>query len=124
MNTKAVNSAAGVILAALTQNRTATGIALALDSAQLLMTPETAAELVRLRDRVTELEQQAAKERPADEDPIAYTLTDKADDVTPQVRKLRSLLAGQRAAVEDPHDSPLHHPYLLGRELPQIGGTS
>lgn len=56
MNTGAVNSAAGVILAALTQNRTATGIALALDSAQMLMTPETAAETEQLRARVAELE--------------------------------------------------------------------
>jgi hypothetical protein len=43
--------------------------------------------------------------------------------VTPQVQKLRALLAGQRAAVEDPHDSPLHHPYVLGRDLPPVGGA-
>ncbi|NUP16590.1 MAG: hypothetical protein HOZ81_10875 [Streptomyces sp.] len=48
MNTRLVNSAAGVINAALTQNRTAAGIALALDSAQLLMSPEKAAELEAL----------------------------------------------------------------------------
>lgn len=46
-----VNSAAGVINAALTQNRTAAGIALALESAQMLMTPETAAELKELREK-------------------------------------------------------------------------
>jgi hypothetical protein len=45
VNTKNVNSAAGVILAALTQNRTPAGIALALESAGLLMTPETAADM-------------------------------------------------------------------------------
>lgn len=56
MNTKLVNSAAGVILAALTQNRTAAGIALALDSAQLLVTPETLGELKRMQDRIAELE--------------------------------------------------------------------
>jgi hypothetical protein len=50
MNTKLVNSVAGVINAALTQNRTAAGIALALESAQLLMSPEKAAELVALRN--------------------------------------------------------------------------
>jgi len=44
-------------------------------------------------------------------------------DVTPQVKKLRSLLAGQRAALEDPHDSPLHHSYRLGHDLPETGGT-
>ncbi|WP_051858501.1 hypothetical protein [Streptomyces cellulosae] len=53
MNTKLVNSAAGVILAALTQNRTAASIALALDSAQLLMTPQTAAEYEQLRNDIT-----------------------------------------------------------------------
>lgn len=127
MNTKTVNSAAGVILAALTQNRTAAGIALALDSAQLLMSPDTPAELNRLGDRVLELEQMLAeKDRPVDEDPIAFVLTEQAgehcdhpnghgphgcagcgafasaddeDDVRPQVRKLRALLAGQREQV-------------------------
>lgn len=54
MNTKLINSAAGVINAALTQNRTAAGIALALDSAQLLLTPETTAELAALQARVAE----------------------------------------------------------------------
>lgn len=49
MNTNLVNSAAGVIDAALRQNRTAAGIALALESAQMLMTPETAAELAAFR---------------------------------------------------------------------------
>lgn len=50
MNARLVNTAADVILAALTQNRTAAGIALALDSAQLLQSPEKAAELVALRN--------------------------------------------------------------------------
>lgn len=45
MNTKRVNCAADVILRALTQNRTAAGIATALESAGLLMSPEKAAEL-------------------------------------------------------------------------------
>lgn len=51
-----------------------------------------------LLDRVNELEARLAEyERPADEDPIAYALADKApDDVTPQVQKLRAPLAGQR----------------------------
>ncbi|MEW2127062.1 hypothetical protein AB0891_25415 [Streptomyces sp. NPDC007259] len=25
-----------------------------------------------------------------------------------------------RALVEDPHDSPLHHTYALGRDLPEV----
>lgn len=64
MNTKLVNSAAGVILAALEQNRTAAGIALALDSARLLLTPETTGELKQLQDLVAELETQ--RERRSD----------------------------------------------------------
>jgi hypothetical protein len=46
------------------------------------------------------------------------------EDVTPQVAKLRSLLAGQRAQLEDPHDGPLAHRYRLGRDLPPVGGAS
>ena len=49
MNTRLVNTAADVILRALTQNRTAAGIALALESAQLLQSPETAAESAHYR---------------------------------------------------------------------------
>ncbi|MGW2933985.1 hypothetical protein ACWDA7_19525 [Streptomyces sp. NPDC001156] len=121
-------TASGVIRAAWSQGRIAAlsdQAAEALESAQLLMSPESAAELDQLRTRVAELEQQlAVTDRPVDEDPIAYALTDKAeaaagrcgralstgepcpdhpmphpceDDVAPRVRKLRWLLAGQRA---------------------------
>jgi hypothetical protein len=45
------------------------------------------------------------------------------EDVTPQVAKLRDLLAGQRAAVEDPHDGPLAHRYLVPRDLPPLDGA-
>ncbi|MFC7817624.1 hypothetical protein ACFUTR_23620 [Streptomyces sp. NPDC057367] len=69
MNTRRVNSAAGVILAALQQSRTPAGIALALESAGLLMTPETAndmastaAEAVRVAEEsVTELRREHAE---------------------------------------------------------------
>ena len=141
MNTGAVNSAAGVILAALTQNRTATGIALALDSAQLLMTPEMAAELERLRARVAELE--VAVESPelcADcghmED--AHS-NDGETDCTASGARLASCCCSyfiprygaaelviapvQTLSLEDPHDSPLAHTYRLGRDLPAIGGA-
>ncbi|MGW9262055.1 hypothetical protein ACWGRA_28845, partial [Streptomyces albidoflavus] len=63
--------------------------------------------LEELRARVAELEELlVAKDRPVDEDPIAHALTDKAtaleENVEPQVRRLRALLAGQRedAAAE------------------------
>lgn len=87
MNAKRVNSAAGVILAALQQNRTAAGVALSLESAQLLMTPETAAELERLRARVAELEQVIA------EAPASYVLMERAqasaDRLTAPTQALR-----------------------------------
>jgi hypothetical protein len=69
VNARLVTSAAGVIVAALKQNRTATGIALALDSARLLMTPETTAELKRLQERVAELEEKSSREPAADATP-------------------------------------------------------
>ncbi|MFF7561918.1 hypothetical protein ACFZB4_18345 [Streptomyces pseudovenezuelae] len=56
MNTRLVNTVADVINAALTQNRTAAGIAIALDSAQLLMCPDTAAELEKLREQAAAME--------------------------------------------------------------------
>ncbi|MFC9847746.1 hypothetical protein ACFWFF_01350 [Streptomyces sp. NPDC060223] len=207
MNTRLVNTAAGVINAALMQNRTAAGIALALESAQLLMSPETAAELVELRrqlesarvdgarlirseqrtaeleavlgthrkddqaelerlrarvaelevglpvmqkalfkalDRVAELERRIEAEEcrcpePAplcegcrckchtppregtvDEDPIVFALTPKAEAA---VDRLTALLAPTQALREDAHDSPLHHDYRVGRDLPESGGA-
>lgn len=49
MNTRAINAASGVILAAQQQSRLAAGIALALDAAGLLNSPEHAAEHAELR---------------------------------------------------------------------------
>jgi len=62
MNTKLVNSAAGVINAALTQNRTAAGIALALESAGLLMSPEAAADIASVSTDAAGVAEQAVKE--------------------------------------------------------------
>lgn len=200
MATRAVNAAAGVLLAAMKQGRqTPTGLAITLDSACLLNSPETAAELAhlraenpelkrqlesarvdgarliqaeqrraeleavldthrkddqveikRLRERVTDLEaelyteqaqhrttleqrnahaqellrlrpqaaalqrQLVAKDRPVDEDPIAYALTEKADGITSRIAPTQAL------QLEDPHDSPLHHTYTVGRDLPEV----
>jgi len=72
--------------------------------------------------------------RSVDEDPIAYSLTVEALHAssgavieTPSRReqstaKLRDLLARQQqaAAVEEPHDSPLHHDYRTPRDLPKV----
>jgi hypothetical protein len=192
MSARSVNSAAGVVQAAWEQGRqTAAGVAVALDSAGLLMSPEVAAELVRLReerrstnewvedaaealrvnrDRIDGLEstnkalrsrlavlegQRAAlaerlragqtwrQGRLVSEDtvsqselreifgiplaapldgitqPIAPVQALREDDVTP----MQALLAGQRAAVEDPHDGELAHRYRLGRDLPPLDGA-
>jgi hypothetical protein len=99
MNCRAINAASGVILAAQQQGRLAAGIALALDAAGLLNSPEHAAEVAAMRERLAELDAERVETRPVDEDPIGYALTPKAAvamDVAPQVRKLRALLAGQR----------------------------
>lgn len=93
MNTKLVNSAAGVINAALGQDRTAAGIALALESAQLLMSPETAAELQRLRDenvllRLNHDQVQASMAKMAAE--LGQALRDAAEDLP----RLRANLKG------------------------------
>jgi hypothetical protein len=76
MHTRAINSAAGVLLAAMQQGRqTPTGLAIALDAACLLNSPEHAAQDLALRAQLAEFE------RPADEDPIAFTLTPAAEQL-------------------------------------------
>jgi len=73
MGSRTINAAAGVLLAAMQQGRqTPTGLALALDSARLINSPEHAAHVAELETRLAEYE------RPADEDPIRYTLTEQA----------------------------------------------
>lgn len=165
MNTRRVNSAAEVILAALAQNRTAAGIALALESAGFLVTPgvdeqarpapytatpEAHAQMRAAMSRhfagQTEVPSpdapqvcKACGSAPEDWCPDCAACQDgcfggndgnpckhpnarwarRDEDVTPQVTKLRALLAGQRLAGDDPHG--LHHDYRLGRDLPTAG---
>lgn len=57
MRTKLVNTAADVINRALLQGRCAASVAIALDSAGLLMSPETAAELSVLREDIATADQ-------------------------------------------------------------------
>lgn len=64
MNTKLISAAAGVIHAAEQRSTVPVSIAIALDAAGLLQSPESAAELAALRARVAELED--AQERLAD----------------------------------------------------------
>lgn len=93
-------------------------------------------EMLRLQARIAELESerhstnealddavQALRERPDGITRLIAPTQALRDDVTPQVQKLRDLLSGQRAAVEDPHDGPLHHSYLVPRDLPEPGGA-
>jgi hypothetical protein len=53
---------------------------------------------------------------------------------SPEMRELRAALTGSPDAItqriaplqalrEDPHDSPLHHNWRLGRDLPEMGGA-
>ena len=65
---------------------------------------------------------EALRARRSDE-PVETVTVLPAEDVTPQVAKLRDLLAGQRTAVEDPHDGPLAHRYRVPRDLPPLGGA-
>jgi hypothetical protein len=53
VNARGVSSLAGVIHAAMQTHSTAAGIAMAVDAAGLLMSPETAAEIERLRASAT-----------------------------------------------------------------------
>jgi hypothetical protein len=88
VNTKNVNSAAGVILAALEQNRTAAGIALALESAGLLMTPETAADMASVAELKREHEANAAlRSRVAELEPLAERLDFLDRSTLPDLRR-------------------------------------
>ncbi|MFF1282199.1 hypothetical protein [Streptomyces sp. NPDC058299] len=95
MNTRLVNSAAGVINAALTQNRTAAGIALALESAQMLQSPETAAELESARvdgQRMIRAEQRRAE--------LEAVLSTHRQDDQAEIEQLRTRLAGEELSYE------------------------
>ncbi|MFD4936322.1 hypothetical protein [Streptomyces virginiae] len=149
MNTAALNALAETILAAQTTDRSPMGIAFAIASAGQHLTPETAAELSRLRARVTELEAAMGTPLPDTEGGIAFRQIGR----TPSLQGLRAELhidgfpplvgrysgAGMRrfddrrellliepalvfvrASLEDPHDSPLHHEYRLGHDFPEV----
>jgi hypothetical protein len=163
-----VNGAAGVILAALEQNRTAAGIALALESAGLLMTPETAADMASVSTDAVRVAEESLAELKREHEANAALRTRVAELDAQREALSARLRAGQRwkqgrtpalvsqdfvsqdelramfgipmvapwdeptkpdaltrtfaptaALREDPHDSPLHHGYRLGRDLPQ-----
>lgn len=141
MNTRAINSAAGVLLAAIQQGRqTPTGLALALDSACLLNSPEHATQTAQMRARVAELETEAVQRRAhADQvvekyvkDLGAYQLTgelqrDHIAELEHQVAYLeaaaaagRSVLAAFCHDLEDPGTAALGALYLLQQATPGV----
>lgn len=115
MNTKRVQAAEGVILAAMQTRQTAAGIAIALDSACLLQSPESAlavevqsrelsaalAELKELRARVVELEAAQAQQ-----------LADAGD-----------WLDDEPARPADPNHALLGHEYAVSHDLPAPADT-
>lgn len=121
MIARSVNQAADVIhRAQVAGKQTAIGLAIALESAQLLQSPEAAhamAELEAQRDalkaRVVELEAQVQAARAAGE-LLSAAFVDRALEQ----------LAVQPVSLEDPHDGPLSHRYELGRDLPPLDGVS
>lgn len=82
----------------------------------MLVEPGGAQELEQLRVKVAELESQLAA-LTAQQKALRERSTDSSAD------RLTRLLAPTQALLEDPHDSPLHHDYLVGRDLPEPGGA-
>jgi hypothetical protein len=172
VNVSTIRTAEQVLHAAMQRGtQTAAGLAYALESAQLLQSPETAAELARLRtawqsarrraaysfemrlverrahedtatelvalrDRVTELEAlKPASIQTCQKCGAGYTLGQPCS--TCQFKAEMAAATGVRECgcparferhawgcptlpVEDPHDSPLHHDYRLGHDLPEM----
>lgn len=119
MNTKLVNSAAGAINAALMQNRTAAGIALALESAQMLMSPETAAELDRLKLRLAELERAYSVDTAALQRRIDGLERERRES-GPSAEWFAEAFSPKPAEGE--HYASTHHDYRTPRDLPELGG--
>lgn len=143
MNTRRVNAAAKVVLAAQEKDRTPAGIALALEAAGLLQSPRVAVELADLQARrdvlLTLLPTGPRQEQGLPNDLAASDAEFGAWEQVAEVLgvglpynpadapadALTALLAPtQTLRREDPHDSPLHHAYQLGRDLPETGGAS
>ena len=93
------------------------------------------AEIERLRAQVAELraERHATNEALVDvtvalravETVPSQGVTPRppAEGVSPQVQKLRALLAGQREALEGEHYQHVHHEYRTPHDLPPLGGV-
>ncbi|MEW1638595.1 hypothetical protein AB0469_31625 [Streptomyces sp. NPDC093801] len=126
MNAHQVRAAAGALHAAMERGAaTPAELAYDLEAAGLLQSPESAAELARLRARVAQLEADRYAE-------VSAWLYKKAREyrstrnrehaVQAEVleRMASKVARGGIRPTEDPYDSPLHHDYRLGRELPEV----
>jgi hypothetical protein len=100
MNARSVAAAAGVVQAAWERGRqTAAGVAMAIDSAGMLNSPETAAELVRLREErhsTNESVSLASERMRADRDRI-----DGLESTNTALRARLAEVEGQRAALAE-----------------------
>lgn len=94
MNARSVNAAADLICRTMKTRQTAAGIAAALDAAGMLQSPETAAELERLRARVAELVEQR-------DDALADIATEPdADDLRVENQRLCQRVTGLTRLLE------------------------
>lgn len=77
------------------------------------------------RDLLAEVDRLYAERHVTNEalDDAVQELRARREDVTPQVTKLRALLAGQREAVDGEHYASVHHSYRVPRDLPETGGA-
>jgi hypothetical protein len=142
MNTSAIRAAEQVLHAAMQQGRvTAAGLAYALESAQLLQSPETAEEMRKLQAHAYSLEsfaEQVTKHcaqraeyvtNLRDCNPGAdhdyYRWTGHAE-ARRQLSQLLGLPVGwpaedcPAAPVSATHEGPEPHTYRLGRDLPEV----
>ncbi|NUQ95328.1 MAG: hypothetical protein HOY79_01760 [Streptomyces sp.] len=104
MNTKRVNAAADVIRRAMANGRRVpAAMAVALESAQMLMSPEIAAELEQLRARVAELEaeQHSTNEALADTTVAQRSAEASADRLTRLLAPTQALREDEAAEVGD-----------------------
>lgn len=109
MNARAVDAVAKVIDASMRNGkRTPAGWACDLYAAGLVMSPEAAAEFERLRAREAELEQELAALKAQGQ----------------VLRKTRQVETGRREVADGEHYPFVHHTYLTGHDLPELGGAS
>ncbi len=86
-----------------------------------------AAEQLRVdRDRIAALEAELAEyEQPADEEPIASVLTEKAEEPADKPTRTFMPVASLREVLDGEHYQSVHHDYRpgLSRDLPETGGA-